>query len=180
MHPRIEPIEKPKGLITKIAFSILKRDYGKVIMPAKVIYARYPKIMFAVKKMYDVENSLKKINDEHKFLIQNFIATINGCTFCMDISMKRAIQNKMSLEKFYNLLNYQTSSHYSDKEKAILKYTEEATKNITVADETFNRLKVHCDENEIIEITFVTAFENYLNRMVKPLGIGSDELCAIR
>ncbi len=67
MDPRIEPIEKPKGLITKIAFKILKRDFGKVIMPAKVIYARYPKIMFAVKKMYDVENNLKKISESISF-----------------------------------------------------------------------------------------------------------------
>lgn len=156
-EPRIEPIEKPNNLFAKIAFKILKKDFGKVIMPAKVIYARYPKIMFAIKKMYDVENNLKKISDEHKFLIQNFIATINGCTFCMDISMKRVIQKNMSMEKFYDLMNYQTSNHYSDKEKAILKYAEEATRNVIVADETFNALKVHCDDYEIIEITYVAA-----------------------
>jgi len=44
MNPRITPIEKPKGLFNKIMFALMKKQYGKVIMPAKVIYERYPKI----------------------------------------------------------------------------------------------------------------------------------------
>lgn len=180
METRIPPIDKPKGLIQKIAFYLLNREYGKVIMPARVIYTRYPNIMFMVKKLVDTEASFKLLTSEHKFLIQNFVSTLNGCSFCMDISKKKAISQKMRLEKFMDLLQYQHSSLFSDKEKTMLAYVEESTKNVVVADETYEALRQHWSDNEIIEITYVAAAENFLNRLVKPIGIGSDELCEIK
>jgi hypothetical protein len=178
--PRITPIEKPIGLFKRIMYAMMKKEFGKVIMPAKVIYARYPKIGLLVKKLYDVEHSLRLVAQSEKFLIQNLVATLNGCAFCMDISMKKAISKNIGLGKFYDLLNFQNSSKYSEKEKAVFRYVEEMTKNIVVSDEIYNGLKNYCSAEEIIEITYIAASENYLNRLIKPLGIGSDELCEIR
>ena len=178
--PRIAPIEKPMGLFRRIMYALMKKQFGKVIMPAKVIYARYPKIGLLIKKLYDVEHTLKLVAPSEKLLIQNLVATLNGCTFCMDISMKKAININIGLEKFYDLLNFQNSSKYSEKEKAVFRYVEEMTKNIVVSDETYNGLKNYCSDEEIIEVTYIAASENYLNRLIKPLGIGSDELCEIR
>ncbi len=158
----------------------MKKQFGKVIMPAKVIYSRYPKIGMLVKKLYDVEHSLKLLTDSEKFLIQNLVATLNGCTFCMDISKKKAINKNIGLEKFYDLTNYQNSDKYSEKEKCIFQFVEKMTKEIVVDDDTYARLKRFCSDEEIIEITYVSASENYLNRILKPLKIGSDELCEIR
>lgn len=180
MNPRISPIDKPKGIFNKIMFALMKKQFGKVIMPAKVIYARYPKIGMLVKKLYDVEQSLKLVQESEKFLIQNLVATLNGCTFCMDISMKKAVNKSIGLEKFYDLLNYKNSTKYTDREKAVFKYVEEMTKELVVSDDTYNSIKSYCSDEEIIEITYISASENYLNRILKPLKIGSDELCAIR
>ena len=177
---RITPIEKPTGLFKRIMYALMKKEFGKVIMPAKVIYARYPKIGLLVKKLYHVERSLRLVAPSEKFLIQNLVATLNGCTFCMDISMKKAINKNIGLEKFYDLPNFKNSGKYFEKEKAVFRYVEEMTKNIVVSDETYNGLKNHCSDEEIIEITYIAASENYLNRLIKPLGIGSDELCEIR
>ena len=180
MKPRIKPIANPKGIILKLMFTLMKKRYGKVLMPAKVIYSRYPNIGLLVKKIYDVEKSFKFINNETIFLIQNMVATLNGCSFCMDISKKNAINKGFSLDKFYDLLIYQISENYTLKECAILNYVEEMTKQITVCDNTFNQLKEYCTEEEIIEITYISASENFLNRLIKPIQIGSDELCEIR
>jgi alkylhydroperoxidase family enzyme len=177
---RILPIDKPKNIFVRIGFSLMKKQFGKVIMPARVVYARYPKLMFLTKKLMDIEQSMHEITDELKFLIQNFVATINGCSFCMDIAMKRAIQKKMPLEKFNELPNFKISSHFSDKEKAALTYVQEMTNNVHVPDEIFTELKKHWNDDTIIEITFTAAAENYLNLMTKPLGIGSDGLCMIK
>lgn len=180
MHPRINPIDKPKGIFNKIMFAVMKKQYGKVIMPARVIYSRYPKIGMLVKRIYDVEKGFKCVNDNEKFLIQNLVATLNGCSFCMDISRKNAINRNIGLEKFYDLFNYRNSAKYSEREKAIFQYIEEMTKEIVVSDETYSLLRHYCSDEEIIEITYVSASENYLNRLIKPLQIGSDELCEIR
>ena len=61
----------------------------------------------------------------------------------------------------------------------MLRYVSEMTKNITVSDETYNNLKRQFSDEEIIEITFISSSQTYLNRLIKPLNIGSDELCKI-
>ena len=180
MEPRIKPIEIPKGIFRRVMYFLLKKEFGKVIMPAKVIYSRYPKIALLVKKLYDVEDSFTKINDAEKFIIQNFVATLNGCSFCMDVSMKKSISKNISLDKFYDLLNFKVSDKYDEREKAMLAYVMEMTHNIIVSDEVYNYLKKYFSDEEIIEITYISASENYLNRLIKPLNIGSDELCEIR
>jgi len=149
-------------------------------MPARVIYSRYPKIGLLVKKLYDVEYSMKLVKDSEKFLIQNFVATLNGCYFCMDISKRKSINKNIGLEKFHDLLNYRNSEKYSDREKAVFDYVHEMTNNITVSDQVYEKLKKYCSDNEIIEITYISASENYLNRLIKPLNIGSDQLCDIK
>jgi len=40
--------------------------------------------------------------------------------------------------------------------------------------------KKYCGDEEIIEITYISASDNYLNRLIIPLNIGSDELCEIQ
>ena len=180
MEPRIKPIEEPKGIFKKLMFYFLKKEFGKVIMPAKVIYSRYPKIGLLVKKLYEVEDSLKLVKESEKFLIQNFVANLNRCSFCMDISKKKSINKNIGLEKFSDLLNFRSSEKYTEREKAVFEYLEEMTKNIEVSDKIYDNLRKHCSEEEIIEITYISASETYLNRLLKPLNIGSDELCEIR
>ena len=43
---RIEPIEHPTNLFTRFAYWMMKRRLGKVMTPAKVVYARMPKSLF--------------------------------------------------------------------------------------------------------------------------------------
>jgi hypothetical protein len=39
---RLDPIEKPEGLLMRIAFWSTRRQLGKVITPVKVLYPRAP------------------------------------------------------------------------------------------------------------------------------------------
>jgi len=98
----------------------------------------------------------------------------------MDISKKKSINKKIGLEKFSDLMQFEKSDKYTEREKAVFTYLYEMTKNIVVSDQTYNNLRMYCSDEEIIEITYISASENYLNRLIKPLNIGSDELCEIR
>jgi AhpD family alkylhydroperoxidase len=178
--PRIIPVNNPKSIISRITFWYLKKEFGKVTMPAKVIYSRFPKIGLLTKKIFDIETRFKNTNEEIRLLIQCLVASINGCPFCIDISKKHAQKKSISLDKFGSLLNFEDSNLFSVKEITILTYVKEMTENITVNDLIYEKLKSHCNDKEIIEITFVASTENYLNRLLKPLNIGSDELCSIK
>ena len=67
----------------------------------------------------------------------------------------------------------------NERERAALAYTEEATRHKRVSDATFETLRNHFNEREIVEITWVNALENYYNLINLPLEIESDGLCAI-
>lgn len=178
MPSRIPPVDRPKGVIARLGFWFIKRDLGKVTTVAKVVYARFPRIMLLVRKMLNLEKG-HSLSTALQRLIQTHVATLNGCAFCMDISVLRARQLDISPEKFRQLPDYGSSPHYLPAEKAALAYVEELTRQVEVSDETFAALQEHWTNREIIEITYAAAVENFLNRLVKPLGIGSDELCTL-
>jgi hypothetical protein len=42
MGPFLSPVEKPKSLLVKLAYAMTRRQFGKVLTPVKVVYARMP------------------------------------------------------------------------------------------------------------------------------------------
>jgi alkylhydroperoxidase family enzyme len=176
---RLEPIEKPKGLMMRIAFWVTRRQLGKVITPMKVLYPRVPGML---KLSYEIQKfEMKGIRLEPglKFMVTTLAAQINGCGFCVDIARAMVIRERLGMEKFNALLEYRTSPLFSDRERAALAYVEEATRHKRVSDGTFEALRKHFSEWEIVEITWLNAVENYYNLINLPLGIESDGLCAI-
>jgi alkylhydroperoxidase family enzyme len=77
------------------------------------------------------------------------------------------------------LLGHRTRPLFSIRERAALAYAEEATRHKRVSDATFEALRQHFSEREIVEITWVNAVENYYNLINLPLEIKSDGFCAI-
>jgi alkylhydroperoxidase family enzyme len=176
---RIPPIDKPRQLIAKIFYWVSKRRLGKVMTPARVVYARVPALFrLAYHEVRIVEGKLS-VDPVVSILVRTWAAMINDCSFCVDIAKAVAVQKQMTLEKFDALPQYRTSPLYSPRERAALAYAEEATRTKRVSDATFAELRRHFDEREIVEITWLNALENYYNLINLPLEIESDGLCAI-
>jgi alkylhydroperoxidase family enzyme len=176
---RLQPIEKPKQLIARIAYWMAKRRLGKVMTPMKVVYARVPRLFRLAYEEVKVLDGGLRLEASTKFLVQTWVATLNGCAFCVDIAKAAAIQQHMTLAKFDALPEYRTNALYSERERAALAYVEEATRHKHVSDATFEDLRRHFDEREIVEITWLNALENYFNLINLPLQIESDGLCAL-
>ena len=176
---RLESIEKPKNLLLKMGYYMMEREFGKVLTPLKVIYARKPSLMFVAQKIDKTAN--KKISFEAPFrlLIQVFASMTNGCSFCNDFRQTQAFKHHFKSEKFQALKNYQTSELFSQRERAALVYVEQVVKDKRVTEEAFSDLKTHFTEVEIIELTWLIAAENYYNTLMIPLGIESDSLCSL-
>jgi len=120
-----------------------------------------------------------RLEPELHFMVTTLAAQINGCDFCVDIGRAVAIRQHLSMEKFNALIEYRNSSLFSERERAALTYVEEATRNKRVSDATFDALRMHFSDREIVEITWLNALENYYNLINIPLEIESDGLCAI-
>ena len=176
---RLEPIEKPKGLLMRIAYWIARRRFGKVLTPMKVIYPRLPGALRPAYEIQKFENSGIRLEPGLHFMVATLVSEINGCNCCVDIARSLAIREHLGMEKFNALLDYRTSSLFSDRERAALAYVEEATRHKHVSAATFEALRKHFTEREIVEITWLNAVHNYYNLINLPLEIESDGLCSI-
>ena len=162
----------------KLAYWLAERQMGTVITPMKVVNARLPQSLRLAYELQKVEKSLS-LSPELRFLVKSFVATLNGCSFCIDIAKADAMDNDVALEKYDALGSFRTSEVFSDRERAALAYAEEATRKKAVCDDTFATLARHFDDQEVAELTWLNAMENYYNLINRPLNIGSDELCQL-
>ncbi len=176
---RLEPIDRPPTLKGRIAAFLMKRNLGKVIMPARVVYNRVP-------RMYDVAYPLMRLqqnlelDDTTRALVTSWIAMQNHCNFCVDIARAFALIEKQGMEKLSALPEWRTNPVFSDRERAALAFAEEANRSLTVSDETFEQARKYFSEREITEIVILGALENFYNRINIPLQIEEDGLCAIQ
>src|SRR5213076_1771171 len=140
MNSFLSPIEKPKGLIMKLAYYFMRKGFGKVPTPIKVHSARLPAAFgLFYGKISQLDKKLR-LPRELVFLIRERVAQINVCTFCMDIGRAFVIKESMDEAKFDALDHYRTSSLFSDAERAALNYVTELTMNKKVKPENFARL----------------------------------------
>lgn len=174
--PRLEPIEDPPSWKTRLTYLMARWQQGTVITPLKVLWARMPEGLRLAYEMNALEDAVTLDPDLH-LLVKELVATINGCTFCQDIGVAEARTNELPTDKLEALLSYETHPAFSDAERVALAYVEEASRQVDVADDTFEALRPHFSEREIVEITWLMALENYYNHMNRALNIGPDNLC---
>ncbi|HXH66758.1 MAG TPA: hypothetical protein VNI81_06120 [Candidatus Limnocylindrales bacterium] len=177
MDTFLAPIEKPKGLVMKLAYFFTKRQFGKVLTPLKVHSARLP-VGFGL--FYGKIGSLDKklqLPPETVMLIREQVARINVCLFCIDIARSFTIQASMNQVKFDALEQYSTSPLFSEAERAALDYVTELTRDKKVNPDTFARMARHYSDRSICEIVWLVASEHVYNITNIGLNIHSDMLC---
>jgi alkylhydroperoxidase family enzyme len=177
MDTFLSPIEKPKGLMMKLAYYFTRRQFGKVLTPLKVHSARLPA---AFGLFYAKIGKLDKkllLPPETALLIREQVARINICFFCMDIGRSFTIKASMNEAKFDALEQYRTSALFTDAERAALDYVTALTKNKKVDPDTFSNMSRYYSEREICEIVWLVASEHLYNMTNIGLNIHSDMLC---
>jgi len=80
-------------------------------------------------------------------------------------------------EKLASLAEYPTSPLFDERERTALAYADAITRTgEDVADELFARLRSHFDEDQIVELTAVVAWENASSKFNHALGVPSQHL----
>jgi alkylhydroperoxidase family enzyme len=177
MDTFLPPVEKPEGLLMKLAYLLSRRRFGKVLTPLKVHSARLPSgFGLFYSKIAQLDKKLE-LPTELIMLIREQVARINVCLFCIDIGRSFTIKASMDEAKFDALENYRTDARFSEAERAALDYVTELTKTKSVQPETFSRLAAHYVERQICEIVWLAASEHLYNMTNIGLNIHSDMLC---
>ena len=175
----LPPIENPRSPLVKLAYAMTRGQFGKVLTPVKIVYARMP-VAFGlfVGKIAKLDRKLK-LSPELAMLVREQVARINICEFCMDIGRAFAIKASMNEAKFDALSEYRSSPLFSEAERAALDYVTELTRDRRVDPRTFQRMADHFSERAICEIVWLVASEHFYNVTNIGLNIHSDMLCDI-
>jgi len=80
-------------------------------------------------------------------------------------------------EKYEELLHFQDSDRFTEREKAALTYTSAIIWDAGIADDTlWQKLHQHFSEAELVELGFFIALTSGQQRWIKTLGIGHNEV----
>lgn len=177
MDTFLAPIEKPKGLMMKLAYYFTRKQFGKVLTPLKIHSARLPigfGLFYAKISKLDKQLTLPL---ETIMLVREQVARINICLFCIDIGRMFSIRASLNEEKFNALENYKTSPLFTEKDRAALDYVTLLTREKRMDKATFDNLARHYSEREICEIVWLVSSEHFYNMNNIGLNIHSDMLC---
>jgi AhpD family alkylhydroperoxidase len=175
---RMEPIERPRNLLTRLGYWVSRRQLGKVPTAFKVTYARAPRLALVAQRIVRTQQKLS-LDRELVHLLMSHSSLINGCGFCADLHLAQLVREKLGTAKFEALADYRGSSAFDERERAALAFAEEATRNREVSDATYGELAKHFSEREIVEIVWTNAVGNYFNLLAVPLGLESDGLAEL-
>jgi alkylhydroperoxidase family enzyme len=180
MTTYLPPIEKPKGLMLKLLYRLLGRQFGKVPSWLSVFSARMPLGFTSwMGKVYKLNRKLTLPTDTVT-LVRAQVDSINGCTWCADAGRWYAMKNAPhNLPKLDALNEYRTSPLFTDEERAALDFAAELTEHKHVSPKTFSALSCYYSERGICEIVWVVSSNHLFNINNLGLGIGSDGFCEL-
>jgi alkylhydroperoxidase family enzyme len=180
MATYLPPIEQPRGLILKLVYFFMRRQFGKVGTPIAVFSARMPLgFLTFYGKLPRLDKKLA-LAPATSALIRERVASLNTCLFCMDATRWYAMKHSPEeIARFDALPEYRTSPLFSAAERAALDYATELTSNKAVDPATFARLERCYSDGEICGIVWLVASEHLYNLTNVGLNIGSDGLCEL-
>jgi len=81
----------------------------------------------------------------------------------------------ISEQQLANLAAFESSDAFTELEKRALRYAEALTQTpANVAEELFNSLREHFSPQQLVELTVVSAWENFRARFNRGFGIESE------
>ncbi len=103
------------------------------------------------------------------------IAHLNGAPYEAQQHAPIALKEGMTQGQLDALDDWSPSSLFSPLQRAVLAYTDAMTKDIHVADAVFDAMRVHFDEQGIVELTATIAAYNMVSRFLEALQIHSTD-----
>jgi AhpD family alkylhydroperoxidase len=179
MHVLPKPISQYPWFI-RLFFWKQKITYGKVLDPG-LLWGRSPWIFATVAMLYGaLDRKSSPIDPALRSLITVYVSHINHCSFCIDINSATLLKRGVSPEKIAALSQWQESELFSEAEKDVLEYTKKMTiTGETIEASLMSRLKANFDDDTIVELTGLIAFQNLSTKFNNALDVPAQGFCQI-
>ena len=155
-----------------------RRRYGQELEPAR-LWARSPKVFATLSLLYGaLDRRSSPIEASLRSLLTVRVSQINWCAFCVDINSATGLKRGISEDQFAALEGFETSSLFSERQKAALAYAEAMTRtDVGVDAQLMARLKTHFDDDAVIELTAIIAFQNMSSKFNAALDVAPQGFC---
>ena len=174
------PADFPYPWYLRLMFRAQRRRYGRELEPVR-LWARMPAAFLAMSAMYRaLDRKSSPIEPALRSLVQVRVSQINGCEFCVDLNSFLGLGRGIVEEKLRALPQFKDSTLFSEREKAALAYTEAATRSDPRVDPALvARLRRHFDDQAIVELAALIAYQNMSSKFNAALGVPAQGFCAV-
>lgn len=157
-----------------------RRKYGEVLQAA-LLWARSPKLFLGVATLYGmIDRRSSPIDAPLRSLVTVRVSQINDCPFCVDINSATLLKRGASLEKVEALPRWRDSNLFDERERCVLAYAEAITRSDErVDDAMIESLRHHFDDDGIVELTALIAFQNMSSKFNSALGVPAQGFCRL-
>jgi AhpD family alkylhydroperoxidase len=157
-----------------------RRKYGKVL-DAALLWARSPKLFLGVALLYGaIDRKSSPLEPALRSLLTVRVSQINHCRFCVDINSATLLKRGISEDKLWALEDWRSSNLFRERERVALEYAEAITlSDPEVTDDLMARLKRQFDDDAIVELTALVAFQNMSSKFNAALAVPSQGFCRL-
>ncbi|VAW22064.1 hypothetical protein MNBD_ALPHA12-880 [hydrothermal vent metagenome] len=179
MHVPTKPINKYPWFV-RLFFWNQKRRYGKVLEPG-MLWARSPRVFATLALFYGALDRKKSpIEPALRSLVTVLVSKINHCAFCVDINSATLLKRGVSPEMVVALNDWQNSALFDARQLVALDYADAITRTGRQVDQQMiGRLKVHFDDDALVELTAVICFQNLSSKFNSALDVPAQGFCSI-
>jgi len=158
-----------------------RRKYGEVLDSA-LLWARAPRLFVGVATLYGmIDRRSSPIEPALRSLLTVRVSQINHCPFCVDLNSATLMKRGVSSDKIEALDQWRHSKLFSAREQAALDYAEAMTYSDRGVDGALMaNLKHHFDDDAIVELTGLIAFQNLSSKFNSALDVAPQGFCRMQ
>ena len=172
----------PAAEITGFKGALIKRFAKKTLgqVPSSLgVYWHNQKVLMSMAGIGGKLTKWDACDEQLKSFAHMAVASLVGCTWCLDLGYFHAHNDKLDLDKAREVPRWRESAVFSPLERQVLEYAEAMTVTPpSVSDEMVARLRERLGDAALVELSAVIAFANFTTRPNVALGIESDGFAA--
>ncbi len=165
----------------RLIFWLQRRRYGRELESARR-WGRLPRAFLALTLLFRaLDRAGSPIEPALRSLILARVSQLNWCAFCVDLNSALSMDRGVPPEKLAALAAYAQSELYLPRERAALAYAEAVTQGAREAiDRARAGLSEWFDQQAVLELTALVAFQNMSTKFNNALGIAPQGFCQRR
>jgi AhpD family alkylhydroperoxidase len=157
-----------------------RRKYGAILEPA-LLWARVPRLLLAFGFFFGaLERKASPLPPALRALVTVRVSQVNWCRFCVDLNSALLMKRGAAEEKVAAVEGWRASNLFDESERAALEYAEAVTRpDGRVDDALMARLGSFFDDDVIVELTALIAFQNLSSKFNAALDVPAQGFCRL-